>query len=511
MPHQTKTWVIEKGLMLVIGLACLVFILTHQSKPVNTDVAWLVEVGKRWLHNGKYISDYYETNLPLAFYIYLPIYFLMAKLAFSLSMSFTLYYGLLAAVSLSLLSTCLTRDDVPLRVYVTILFVMILWFYYLPLFQMGQRDPLSSILVAPHIFYTLVRDKNKLSFSSFFRVLSLTFAIIGYMLKPYFILVWCFLFAWLWYSRRSFQRAMKQSQCLIFLIAGLIYLGVLIVYHPDFISRALPFVWDVYYPTILLDSRLELILLDSQFVFRGWLFAVFILLAFRELRGMIPHYAYPLMLLSSAYTLSYLVQGVGFSYQGIPALTFSSALACSIAIDAIREKIFILFLMLGVLSILISYKNNHFSTANFKKDMQDLKSVVSLIPDKQRVSLLHCENYTAYPVLADEKKQYPSIFPTMQQPCIAYVRYVFMHHPLKKAFEKLIHLMREDFLTHPPDYLIMVNDNTPIHRKELAIFDDIFMTPSTWPLWRQYKVVKQVGDYAIRKRTKKVKDRIWKN
>lgn len=501
MSHKTNSSVIETGFILLIGFACFVFILTHQFKPVNTDVAWLVEVGKRWLDHGKYIADYYETNPPLAFYVYLPIYYLIKTFQLNLSMSFVLYYGVLTALSLSLVSACLKIQELALRIHIVILLGLMLWFFYLPFFQMGQRDPLSSILVVPHVLYTLISAEKKARFSIPSRIIIFLLAIIGYMVKPYFILVWCCLFLTLWYRARSFKQSIKQSQCVMFFILGFVYLGIIFLYHRDFFTVALPLTWQVYYPTIVLNSRLELMLLDPLFVFRAWLFGFFILTAYRQLRGAIPCYAYGLMVLSSGYTLTYLLQGVGFSYQGIPALTFSSILACSIAIDAFNEKGFIFFLGLGLLSILISYQNNRFSTANFTKDMWALKQVIKLIPKGKSVNVLHCENYTAYPVVLDANRRNASIFPTMQQPCLAYVRYVLMHHRhLKTASQKLAKLMQDDLLKNQPDYLITVNDNTPIHRKELAVFDDIFIKQPTQLLWQQYKVIERIGEYAIRER-----------
>ncbi len=60
------------------------FIFFNPHFLLNNDVYWLIEVGERWLHGGQYIKDYFETNPPLAFYIYLPIYFINHYLAINI-------------------------------------------------------------------------------------------------------------------------------------------------------------------------------------------------------------------------------------------------------------------------------------------------------------------------------------------------------------------------------------------------------------------------------------------
>lgn len=140
---NTKFSTKNYGLGLII-VSAIIFIGFNQSVPMNTDVSWLVHVGESWLNNGKYITDYYETNPPLAFYVYLPVHYIIDIFNIRLNLAFTLYYAFIASLSLLLINRCLQAFKSSFAVRLTSLLVLIVCFYWMPLFQLGQRDPLSS-------------------------------------------------------------------------------------------------------------------------------------------------------------------------------------------------------------------------------------------------------------------------------------------------------------------------------------------------------------------------------
>ena len=160
------------------GMCALCVLLTlgvHWFSYLNPDSAWLLTVAERWVGGDRLYVDISETNPPLVVWLHaIPVWF--SQIApVSLAQAFIIVITIFCA--LSYLACRYVNRTYPLLNIMAVAVMTLVATH-----QFGQREHLLIIFALP--FFLSALPGNRLS------ILAATFAAIGLLLKPHFLLLW---------------------------------------------------------------------------------------------------------------------------------------------------------------------------------------------------------------------------------------------------------------------------------------------------------------------------------
>jgi hypothetical protein len=212
-------------------------------------------------------------------------------------------------------------------------FAFVTIFAVLPARDFGQRDHLLILLLFPYVFAAAVRAEA-VPLPAGLGCFAGTLALMGCALKPHQLVVILFVEAAILISRRSPLSQLLRPELLAMLLSGTLFLLAVFRVAPLYFSSVVPLMRDTYWaygsltlPELLGESiQLHLLLLaDVILLFAG---------GWRSK----PVIARMLLVAGLASTLAFYMQGTGWYYQQIPALSFLSFALAFLLIDRAERK-----------------------------------------------------------------------------------------------------------------------------------------------------------------------------
>jgi hypothetical protein len=325
---QTKqTWMLLT--LAAAGMAVLLALLP----AAGHDQLWCLYVAQRMLHGTTlYGPELLESNPPLIMGILLIPAALSRLLHLPVTILFKLGVLLLEAASaitsLRILRS-LQATLSPVSRW-TLAFVFLAIYAVVPARDFGQRDHLLALLCLPYVLAAALDAESPntaIHFNSqpLSRTLALLIGIaagLGICLKPHHILIPIAIEAALLLKRRT-ARTLLRPEPLAIAATCLIYLVAIHLFTPNYITQVVPLLRDVYWaighltlPKLLLEA-IELHILAAITI------ALYFFFGNRNnpLRPAILN----LILAGIASTIAYYLQGTGWYYQQIPAISFFAA------------------------------------------------------------------------------------------------------------------------------------------------------------------------------------------
>ncbi len=313
---------------------------------VGHDQLWCLYVAQRILHGSKlYGPELLETNPPLIMGMLL----IPAALSNLLHLPVTLLFKLgvfLTEIVSALLSLHLLRrlepNLTPAKLW-SLAFAFITIFAVLPARDLGQRDHLLALLCLPYVIAAALDsqtsglrsidksgaprlDPETWDLPLYIKILIGLLAGLGICLKPHHILVPVFIETALIYKNRS-ARQLLRPELLTLIATGLAFLAALHFITPNYLTEVVPILRDVYWaighltlPQLVAESLQLHILAAITLALSTWL----------KPRSPLPIL---LILAGAAATIAYYLQGTGWYYQQIPALSFFSLALWFLLID----------------------------------------------------------------------------------------------------------------------------------------------------------------------------------
>jgi len=299
-------------LILFIGLWSTMYL----DINMDVDMGWLLQCLDRFLAGGTYRSDFFETNPPLSFLIYLPAYPLYtflgidAKLSvFMVFMAYILFsnyilYGLLKAGGFK---------STDIAVIISAVLMAETWGSAIPY---GSKDHLILIFMLPlslyQYLYTLQKPISPIISSS-----SIIMGAIAISLKPHYGIITALFFIHRLYIRKSLINIFKSSDFLGLLAGGLLYLILIMALAPEYIIL-LPEIIAVYgieepYP---ISSRFHYALYGIV----GFMLSVWLLSD--ESDKKLKYAVYGFTFLSLISLIPYIIQDKGWHYHAITILAY---------------------------------------------------------------------------------------------------------------------------------------------------------------------------------------------
>ena len=310
-----------------LGMACLLALLP----AAGHDQMWLLYAAGRMLRGAPlYGSRIFETNPPLILWLsVIPEW--LSHITHLTDTSLGKLFVAALEVGIAVLSRHIVRLAYPRITRAAeygLAFVYISVFAVMPARDFGQRDHLLILLLLPYIFAAGVRARG---FALPVRLGWLVGALglAGVVLKPHQVLIPITVELALLVRRTAarqaeFRMPFLRPEIYAMFISGVAFLGAIAVFAPLYFTQVLPIVRDTYWayhqltPGQLLTAAVQLHILgalDLVLLFRiGW----------RRVSG----FVWVLLIAGLSSTLAYYIQGTGWYYQQIPAL---SILALSFA------------------------------------------------------------------------------------------------------------------------------------------------------------------------------------
>jgi hypothetical protein len=315
-----------------VGMAALLALLS----AAGHDQLWFLLMARRWLGGATlYGPEIFDSNPPLVVWV--------SSVPVALATALHVHATLVAKLLVSLLETAAAylsffflrrarstpRYEVP-----ALLFAGITIFYAVPARDFGQRDHLTAFLILPYILAAACRERLILP-----RTLAGALAAIAICLKPHHALIPVTIeLALLFTTSRFFARklgatpnAAKSSprviyrlEPLLILFLGLLFLVCVRRFAPLYFTNALPLTRATYWaigdrtlPQLVWEAR-ELMVLAAA--------SLTLTLRFKPPNPIVPL----LHLAAVAAGLAYFVQGTGWYYQQLPAI---SLFACALVLQ----------------------------------------------------------------------------------------------------------------------------------------------------------------------------------
>lgn len=312
-----SAWLVDVFAIAMFVIALAFVLTTVVLSPWKDDVAWLLWVARKWLDGRDLYVDLVEVNPPLVIWLYA----IPAAISYSLSLAPKLVATLFFAgilIGSAWWTACLLQGRAPLfgrrapvfSVVATLLLV-------LPGVEFGQREHLLAAAVLPYIALfvrSLEGEKEPLVAASF----AGAFAALGCAMKPSYGLALVIVEA------IGVMRGHKQIRLapLAFIgTTGFYGVGVL-VFEPDFLTRAVPLALALYGGT---DTSVWHILTESRNLLFGQAVTLVLCAYSQSMLGQqspfLRHLYLALVAFAVACTVLFVMQGKDWFYHRLPATT----------------------------------------------------------------------------------------------------------------------------------------------------------------------------------------------
>lgn len=204
---------------ILCGLFIVVSAYVQAGSYLNTDSAWLVDSARKLLSGKDLYTDYIETNPPFIVYL--------TAIPLAIGISYKLFIFIMAGTSLAL-SYKYVRSDF-LKIILTYgLFLM-------PAQSFGQREHLLLIFILPYFLSIYVEAKP--------RIWDVLFALIGFLLKPYFVIIFAGWALWKWRVQKA---PLFSTENYIVGTGVVAYVLAIYFFERDYIENVLPLLVDYY-------------------------------------------------------------------------------------------------------------------------------------------------------------------------------------------------------------------------------------------------------------------------
>ncbi len=299
---------------------------------IDVDTSWLLQCLDRFLAGGTYKTDFYETNPPLSFLIYLPAYPLYTYWGLDPKFSVFIIVNLYIVFSSYVLYMHMKEGSFNPTDIVVILFGYILALTWASGISYGSKDHLITAFLIPLCFYQyrLTREESPHRFTA---VSSVFLGGLAICLKPHYGIIAAAFFVHRLYITKSILTCIKKPDFWGLLIIGVAYIAFVFAVTPGFfeilpeiisiysVERPFPLYYRYYYVLYGLVG----------FILAFWLFKA-------PSNQNLKHATIGFSALSALSLIPYILQDKGFHYQALPTLCFGSV-ALFIAIYGIAKEI----------------------------------------------------------------------------------------------------------------------------------------------------------------------------
>lgn len=312
-----RGWRIDAVALAILGVVTLFILTTVIRSPLKDDVAWLLWVAKKWLAGRELYVDLVEVNPPLVIWLYAIPAAIAGWFNLAPKLASTMFFTAILLGSAWWTATLLQGRAPLLERRVPVFSLIGTLLLVLPGVEFGQREHLLAAVVLPYIALfvrALEGEREPLTQAA----IAGAIAALGCAMKPSYAL------ALVLVELMGVVRGHRKIRLapLAFVATTGLYGVAVLVFEPDFLTKAVPLALALYGGT---DTSVWRILVES----RNLLFeqAVALLLCWysQETLGrhspFLRHLYLALVAFAVACTVLFVMQGKDWFYHRLPATT----------------------------------------------------------------------------------------------------------------------------------------------------------------------------------------------
>lgn len=353
---------------------------------VSHDVIWSLEVGKRLYSGGSYLNDFFETNPPLLYYLH-GLIVKASEITRIKPVHF--FYGFLLSFTFFCFAICVWltqqfyQEDRKASYFLLAALALCLGFVVNA--DYGQKEQIMLLFSLPYFFLNITRIFDYKIRSSIAFGIGL-FAGIGFAFKPpFFFIPFILAEMGLVLLKKNFKVLLRWDVAAIFLVQCFYLISMLLI-TPSYIHDVLPVILATYVPEQYTPLSL---LLSQEFMLFFYINAIMWCWCYQKnrLNQVISYF----FLVSFGFAISYLLQGKGWRYQGLPLYVTNILLASQILLSGFRKfkkaklELFLLATTFGMFFLILyigpifKYMNNRLecvfhSKCDFNRVIDEVRS-----------------------------------------------------------------------------------------------------------------------------------------
>ncbi len=326
------------------------------SVHLDVDVAWLLQCLERFLSGGTYTDDFYETNPPLSFLIYLPAYPFFATIGLSAKLSILILFLIYVLFSNAVLFKLLQKIEISASTAIVVCCATLTAQTWGTGMYFGLKDHLILSFLTPFILlqYLISTSKEKIS-----RVLSVNATLMGGIalcLKPHYAIIPATLYIHRLITAKSLKKCIISIDTIGLTLCGTAYISFIYIFTPEFISVILPETSTLY--SVETPFPIGIYLKVFVVTVIAALIGFALVIGARndeqlEIKKVIMAFS----TLSALCLLPYIIQNKGFLYHTVPffgfgvaALTMAAYGTCRLITKKKTPALLIALILIGVLT-----------------------------------------------------------------------------------------------------------------------------------------------------------------
>ncbi len=319
---------------------CLAWCVAAQFAVVADDVVWQLWIADQLNHGFVLYRDLRETNPPLWFWLAAGVQKTQAQLPFALV---PLYFAFVSIVSVMSLALCAAlMRDIDKSERLAWLYGLATAIFGFGFFIFGQREHLCLIFGLPYVFLVAARMRSQ-KISLQIGLCIGCFAVFGFALKHYFLLIPILLELGLLVSLRKEWRPLRPETLALSLL-GIAYGIAMWVFTPEYFTKMIPMVQLAYGSS---KKELSIFIAPTIMALAGIYLGLRICTRERSI-------VLCMMMFSAALWLGYIIQRKGWLYQELPIFVPLLALAITvICYDLIVQSKWIKLLPFGLYALVV--------------------------------------------------------------------------------------------------------------------------------------------------------------
>ena len=388
--------VVRRNAVLTAGIMLLAFV--YQSRwGTIPDTSWLITVCERLLSGERLYVDIYETNPPFSVWLYLPPVALAHMLGVAPEILVQLWAYLAAFAGLLLAGVVVHRARFPeapaLFALMPAFLAMLVLF---PGNAFSEREHIGAALFLPLLVLMAWRARTGIVPVPGYGLAALVglAASVLLLVKPYYAVMVLAPALFVAIRQRSIRPMLAIEHWVIGIVCSL-YLGAILVLHPEFVR-------DVY--PVLADTYLKVRVYLPFIVIYGPIFCLLALLIWQLWpAGRSPELAAVMTLAAAAALIPFVGQAKGWAYHAYPGILYAVfSLFCLLALPAIERGAqargrFLLAARPGWPVVFFAIMVSHVPFWITQKPSSEMIQTVSRATDRPTVAMIGADIATGHP------------------------------------------------------------------------------------------------------------------
>lgn len=209
------------------------------SSYIDADTGWLITCLKRFLDGGTYGQDFFETNPPLSFLIFLPAYPLFTYLSLDPKLSIVIIFFIYIFISLITIYFLFKTAGMQKQIAINFICAALLAETWCSGINFGQKDHLIFIFLLPSVVAQLILNYKKPK-SNLTITIACIMGAIAICIKPHYALIPFILFLDRLRIEKKIKPIVLNYDFIPMLITGSLFLVLMFTVFKTYITVIIP-------------------------------------------------------------------------------------------------------------------------------------------------------------------------------------------------------------------------------------------------------------------------------